>query len=245
MSKSKVLAIDIENISKTYISGEIKVEALKHINLEVEYSERICVLGPSGSRKTTLLNLLGGITPPDSDNGHLKIFGDEIHSYNAKQFTTYRRDRVGFIFQFFNLFPALNAIDNIIIGIDLLRKQLKKQGRSDEDLDTYKIANKYLENVGLEERLFHYPSQLSGGEQQRVAIARALAKIPFIGKNFILLCDEPTGNLDTDTGEKILNLMIELNKEIGITIVLVTHNLSIAKMFATRIIHVRNGILET
>jgi len=129
MSKSKVLAIDIENISKTYISGEIKVEALKHINLEVEYSERICVLGPSGSGKTTLLNLLGGITPPDSDNGHLKIFGDEIHSYNAKQFTTYRRDKVGFIFQFFNLFPALNAIDNIIIGIDLLRKQLKKERR--------------------------------------------------------------------------------------------------------------------
>ncbi|MFX1340859.1 MAG: ATP-binding cassette domain-containing protein, partial [Promethearchaeota archaeon] len=116
--------------------------------------------------------------------------------------------------------------------------------RRKERLDNYKIAKEYLEKVGLGNRLYHYPSQLSGGEQQRVAIARALAKIPFIGREFILLCDEPTGNLDTDTGEKILNQIIELNEEIGITIVLVTHNLSIAQMFATRTIRIKNGLLE-
>ena len=239
MSKSTENAIEMADISKTYISGEIKVEALKNLNLKIEKGERIVILGPSGSGKTTLLNLLGGITSPDKEGDHLTIFGNNIKNYEQKHFTDYRRESVGFIFQFLNLFPSLNAIENVVIGIDLLNRRLKKR------LDPYKIAKEYLEKVGLGNRLYHFPSQLSGGEQQRVAIARALAKIPFIGKDFILLCDEPTGNLDTDTGEKILNLMIELNKEIGITIVLVTHNLSIAKMFATRIIRIRNGILET
>ncbi|TFG27904.1 MAG: ABC transporter ATP-binding protein [Promethearchaeota archaeon] len=238
MSKSELYSIEISNISKTYISGEIKVEALRNLNLKVQKGQRIVVLGPSGSGKTTLLNLLGGITSPDKDGDSLIIFGKDIKEYDQKDFTLYRRDKIGFIFQFFNLFPALNAIDNVIIGIDLLNKKLKKQ------LDTYKIAKEYLEKVGLGDRLYHYPSQLSGGEQQRVAIARALAKIPFVGKNFILLCDEPTGNLDTNTGEKILNLMKKMNEEIGITIVLVTHSLNIANMFATRIIRLKNGQLE-
>lgn len=238
MSEREQYSIEMANISKTYISGEIKVEALKNLNLKIEKGERIVVLGPSGSGKTTLLNLLGGITSPDEDGDQLIIFRKNIKDYSQKQFSDYRRDKVGFIFQFFNLFPSLNAIDNVIIGINLLNKRLN------ERLDQYKIAKEYLEKVGLGNRLYHYPSQLSGGEQQRVAIARALAKIPFIGKEFILLCDEPTGNLDTDTGDSILNLMIELNKEIGITIVLVTHNLYIAKMFATRIIHLKNGFLE-
>jgi putative ABC transport system ATP-binding protein len=238
MSEAEKYSIKMANISKTYISGEIKVEALKNLNLKVKKGERIVVLGPSGSGKTTLLNLLGGITSPDEDGDHLIIFNKNIKDYNQNQFSDYRRDKVGFIFQFFNLFPSLNAIDNVIIGINLLNKRRK------ERLDQYKIAKEYLEKVGLGNRLYHYPSQLSGGEQQRVAIARALARIPFIGKEFMLLCDEPTGNLDTITGEKILNLMIKMNKEIGITIVLVTHNLNIAKMFGTRIIHIKNGILE-
>ena len=238
MSESGEYSIEMANISKTYISGEVKVEALKNLNLKIEKGERIVVLGPSGSGKTTLLNLIGGITSPDEDGDHLIIFKKNIKDYNQKQFSDYRRDKVGFIFQFFNLFPSLNALDNVIIGINLLNKKLK------EKLDQYKIAREYLEKVGLGNRLYHYPSQLSGGEQQRVAIARALAKIPFIGKNFILLCDEPTGNLDTDTGDRILNLMIELNNEIGITILLVTHNLSIAKTFATRIVRIKNGLLE-
>ena len=238
MSNSKPYAIDMENISKTYISGEVKVEALKNINLHVKKGERIVVLGPSGSGKTTLLNLLGGITSPDKKGIKMVIFGKNIKDYDQKYFTNYRRDNVGFIFQFFNLFPTLNAVDNVIIGIDILNKTLKKK------LDTYKIAKEYLEKVGLGDRLFHYPSQLSGGEQQRVAIARALAKIPFIGKDFILLCDEPTGNLDTETSDIILKLIIKLNETEGITCIFVTHNLHIAKMFATSVLHLRDGYIE-
>ncbi len=237
MSKIEQKAIEIDNISKTYISGEVKVEALKNLNEDFLIGERIVVLGPSGSGKTTLLNLLGGITSPDKKTGRLTVFGKEIHNFSQKNLTGYRRDMIGFIFQFFNLFPALNALDNIIIGIDILRKKLKKK------IDTYKIAKDYLTKVGLEDRLYHYPSQLSGGEQQRVAIARALAKIPFVGRNFILLCDEPTGNLDTNTGEKIIKLMQEMNEKEGITVIMVTHNLSISKMFATRTIRLENGML--
>ncbi|MHA1293091.1 MAG: ABC transporter ATP-binding protein [Promethearchaeota archaeon] len=238
MSKSQQIAIEMENISKSYISGEVKVEALKNISMTVENGERIVILGPSGSGKTTYLNLVGGITSPDKTKCVLKIFGREIQNYNQKQLTLYRRDRVGFIFQFFNLFPALNALDNVIIGIDLLKKTMKK------DIDVYEIAKNYLEMVGLGDRIYHYPSQLSGGEQQRVAIARALAKIPFIEKKFILLCDEPTGNLDTETGKKIMVLMKKLNETEGITFIMVTHNETLAEIFATRIIHLKNGCIE-
>ncbi|MFX0186427.1 MAG: ABC transporter ATP-binding protein [Candidatus Hodarchaeota archaeon] len=244
MSKSKenVIyqgnAIESVNISKTYISGEIIVRALKNLNFKVENGERIIILGPSGSGKTTLLNLLGGITNPDENEGSLKIFNNEIQNFNNKQLTDYRRERIGFIFQFFNLFPALNTLDNVIIGIDLLKKKLKS------DLDSLEIATDYLEKVGLGDRLFHYPSQLSGGEQQRVAVARALAKIPFVGRNFLLLCDEPTGNLDTETSDRILELIIKLNETEGITCIFVTHNLHIAEKFATSVIHLRDGLIE-
>ncbi|MFW9899397.1 MAG: ABC transporter ATP-binding protein [Candidatus Thorarchaeota archaeon] len=244
MSKSKENliyqgnAIESVNISKTYISGEIIVRALKNLNFKVENGERIIILGPSGSGKTTLLNLLGGITSPDENEGFLKIFDNEIQNLNKKQLTVYRRERIGFIFQFFNLFPALNALDNVIIGIDLLKRKLKI------DIDAHEIAEDYLKKVGLGDRLYHYPSQLSGGEQQRVAVARALAKIPFVGKNFLLLCDEPTGNLDTDTSDKILDLIIKLNETEGITCILVTHNLHIAEKFATSIIHLRDGLID-
>ncbi|MHA1147483.1 MAG: ABC transporter ATP-binding protein [Promethearchaeota archaeon] len=242
---SESIAINMQKISKTYISGDIKVRALNNMSFKIESSERICVLGPSGSGKTTLLNLLGGITAPDGDGGELIIFGDNIQDYKEKEFTNYRRDRIGFIFQFFNLFPALNAIDNIVMGIDLLKKQLKKDGEDPMDeIDIYKIAKEYLEKVGLGERLYHYPSQLSGGEQQRVAIARALAKIPFIGKKFLLLCDEPTGNLDTETGHKIIELIKKLNEEIGFTVIFVTHNVAIPKIFATKIIHIKDGKID-
>ena len=231
-------AIKSIDISKTYISGEIEVRALKNLNFEVKNGERLVIVGPSGSGKTTLLNLLGGITSPDEKEGSMSIFGKSIQNYNQKQLTDYRRERIGFIFQFFNLFPALNALDNVIIGIDLLKKKLKS------DLDTLEIATDYLEKVGLSERLFHYPSQLSGGEQQRVAIARALAKIPFVGRNFLLLCDEPTGNIDTETSDKILDLIIKLNETEGITCIVVTHNLHIAEKFSTSVIHLRNGFIE-
>jgi putative ABC transport system ATP-binding protein len=230
-------AIEMHSISKTYISGEIKCEALKNINMKIEMGEIIVILGPSGSGKTTLLNLIGGITSPDRGGDKLSIFGRDIKDISQRDLTAYRRNRVGFIFQFFNLFPSLSAIENVLIGIDLLKKITKK------DIDTYQVAKDYLEQVGLGERLYHHPSQLSGGEQQRVAIARALAKIPFIGKEFILLCDEPTGNIDTETGENILKLMKEINKNIGITILLVTHNLNIAEMISTKIFNLKNGQL--
>lgn len=227
-------AIEIENLSKTYISGEIEVKALQNINMQIEPKERLVILGPSGAGKTTLLNLLGGITYPDK-GGSLRIFGSNVKKYSSKQLCNHRKHRIGFVFQFYNLFPALTAIENVAISIELLNKKKK--------LHLYNIATKYLEMVGLGDRLHHYPYQLSGGEQQRVAIARALAKIPYIGKEFILLCDEPTGNLDTDTGEKIIDLIIELNEVEDITCVLVSHNPQIAEKFASKIVRIKNGMV--
>jgi len=203
--------------------------------LDIYKGDRLAILGPSGSGKTTLLNLLGGITNPDKNEGILNVFGEEIQNYKLKMLTDYRKTRIGFIFQFFNLFPTLNALENVIIGCELLRNKENK------NLNTNTIAETYLNKVGLGERLFHYPSQLSGGEQQRVAIARALAKIPFIGKDFLLLLDEPTGNLDTDTGKKIITLVKELNEREGITCVLVTHDKILADLFSTRTVHLKNG----
>ncbi|MHA1148150.1 MAG: ABC transporter ATP-binding protein [Promethearchaeota archaeon] len=235
MSKSKK-AIELKNLSKTYIQGLVEVEALKELNLTINPKERLVILGPSGAGKTTLLNLLGGISSPDKNGGILKIFGTEIQNYNMKKLCKYRKTNIGFVFQFYNLFPALTAIENVVISIELLNKEKK--------LHLFDIATKYLEMVGLGDRLHHYPYQLSGGEQQRVAIARALAKIPFIGKEFILLCDEPTGNLDTDTGDKIIDLIMDLNEKEDITCVLVTHNPKIAKKFATKIVYIKNGQME-
>ncbi len=234
-------AVEMSNISKTYSSGLIEVKALKDIQLNVAKGERLVILGPSGSGKTTFLNLLGGITCPDNgrDDIRLSVFGYDISHFSLRELSNYRRDRIGFIFQFFNLFPALTAIENVIIGIQLLKKTTKK------DLDVAAIGKKYLEMVGLEDRIHHYPSQLSGGQQQRVAIARALAKIPFVGKDFILLCDEPTGNLDTDTGNLIMGLIKKLNEENGITCVFVTHNTYLADYFAKRIIRLKNGQIES
>ena len=229
-------AIEIENLSKTYISGEIKVRALANINLKVKQKERLVILGPSGAGKTTLLNLLGCITHPDKEEGFLKIFGTNVKDYNLRQLCNHRKNRIGFVFQFYNLFPALTAIENVVISIELLNKKKK--------LHLYDVATKYLEMVGLGDRLHHYPYQLSGGEQQRVAIARALAKIPFVGREFILLCDEPTGNLDTDTGDKIVDLIIDLNEKEHITCILVSHNPLLAEKFALEIIQIKNGRIE-
>ena len=182
MEKKDQLAIDIKDLSKTYVSGEVSVVALKDINVQVKRGERVVILGPSGAGKTTLLNLIGGITTPDKNTKYLKIFGSNIQDYSIKKLSYYRKTRIGFIFQFYNLFPTLSAIDNVIIATELLKDKKKK------DINLYEIAQNYLEKVGLGHRLIHFPSQLSGGEQQRVAIARALARIPLIGKDFILLC---------------------------------------------------------
>jgi len=236
--KKDQLAIDIKDLSKTYVSGEVSVVALKDINIQVIRGERVVILGPSGAGKTTLLNLIGGITTPDKNTKYLKIFGRNIQDYSIKKLSYYRKTRIGFIFQFYNLFPTLSAIDNVIIAIELLKNKKKK------DINLYEIAQNYLEKVGLGHRLNHFPSQLSGGEQQRVAIARALARIPLIGKDFILLCDEPTGNLDTDTGNKIIELIGEINENVGITCLIVTHNPNIAQKLATKIIHIKDGMIE-
>ncbi|MBY8991169.1 MAG: ATP-binding cassette domain-containing protein, partial [Candidatus Lokiarchaeota archaeon] len=177
-----------------------------------------------------------GITYPDNNGGFLKIFGSNIKKYNMKKLCNHRKHKIGFVFQFYNLFPALTAIENVAISIELLNKKKK--------LHLYNIATEYLEMVGLGDRLHHYPYQLSGGEQQRVAIARALAKIPFIGKEFILLCDEPTGNLDTGTGEKIVDLIMKLNEEEDITCVIVSHNPQIAEKFASKIVRIENGMID-
>ncbi len=236
MANKTVYAIDIKNLSKTYVSGEVKVKALQNINLQIKPKERLVILGPSGAGKTTLLNLLGCITRPDKDGGFLKIFGSNVKNYSLKQLCNHRKNRIGFVFQFYNLFPALTAIENVVISIELLNKKKK--------LHLFDIATKYLKMVGLGDRLYHYPYQLSGGEQQRVAIARALAKIPFVGRDFIFLCDEPTGNLDTDTGEKIVDLIINLNEKEGITCVIVSHNPIIAEKFALEIVRINNGKIE-
>jgi len=238
MQKKGQLAIDIKDLSKTYVSGEVSVVALKEINIQVKRGERVVILGPSGAGKTTLLNLIGGITIPDNNTKYLKIFGSNIQDYSIKKLTYYRKTRIGFIFQFYNLFPTLNAIDNLIIAIELLKDNKKK------DINLYEIAQNYLEKVGLGHRLNHFPSQLSGGEQQRVAIARALARIPLIGKDFILLCDEPTGNLDTDTGNKIIELIGEINENVGITCLIVTHDPNIAQKLAAKIIRIKDGMIE-
>jgi len=236
--KKDQLAIDIKDLSKTYVSGEVSVVALKDINIQVIRGERVVILGPSGAGKTTLLNLIGGITTPDKNTKYLKIFGSNIQDYSIKKLSYYRKTRIGFIFQFYNLFPTLSAIDNVIIAIELLKNKKKK------DINLYEIAQNYLEKVGLGHRLNHFPSQLSGGEQQRVAIARALARIPLIGKDFILLCDEPTGNLDTDTGNKIIELIGEINENVGITCLIVTHNPNIAQKLAAKIIRIKDGMIE-
>ena len=238
MQKTGQLAIDIKDLSKNYVSGEVSVVALKDINVQVKRGERVVILGPSGAGKTTLLNLIGGITTPDKNTKYLKIFGSNIQNYSIKKLSYYRKTRIGFIFQFYNLFPTLNAIDNLIIAIELLKDKKKK------DINLYEIAQNYLEKVGLGHRLIHFPSQLSGGEQQRVAIARALARIPLIGKDFILLCDEPTGNLDTDTGNKIIELIGEINENVGITCLIVTHNPNIAQKLAAKIIRIKDGMIE-
>lgn len=207
---------------KTYDMGETKINALDGIDFEIYDNEFLVILGPSGSGKSTLLNILGGMDTVSS--GELYYKGESLHEKTQKQLTQYRRDAVGFVFQFYNLMPNLTAIENV----DLAREI------SNSSLD----AMQMLERVGLSDRKDHFPAQLSGGQQQRVAIARALAKNPDI-----LLCDEPTGALDTKSGEMVLEILKDFAENYGKTVVLITHNVSIADM-ADRVIHVRDGRIE-
>lgn len=224
MSKSMTIEatdtlIKLEDVSRIYQMGQIMVKALTGVTLAINRGEFIVVLGPSGSGKTTLLNLIGGMDL--STSGRIYSDGTEITALDEKSLTRYRRDHIGFIFQFFNLIPSLTARENVEFAAELVKKPM-------DVLDM-------LEIVGLKERADHYPSELSGGEQQRVAIARALVKDPPI-----LMGDEPTGDLDFDTGIHILAAMRRINIERQKTILLVTHNTSIGDM-ADRVLRMRSG----
>jgi putative ABC transport system ATP-binding protein len=215
-------AIRLEQVEKTYGSGEVAVHALKGIDLEVRPGQFVVVLGPSGSGKTTLLNIVGGIEPPTA--GRVTVAGQELTHLGDRELTTYRRNTAGFVFQFFNLVPTLTALENVALVAELI-------GRNHE------TSMAALRSVGLEERADHFPSALSGGEQQRVAIARALVKNPAI-----LLCDEPTGSLDLATGRQVLSTLHRTGREASRTVLLVTHNSAIARM-ADRVLHLGSGQL--
>ncbi len=212
-------ALQLEDVSRSYQMGLVEVKALTGVTLDITRGEFIVILGPSGSGKTTLLNLVGGIDSPSS--GKITVDGIEISALDEKGLTDYRRNHIGFVFQFFNLIPTLTARENVEFAAELVK----------EPRDPLEV----LEVVGLKERADHYPSELSGGEQQRVAIARALAKDPPI-----LLCDEPTGELDFETGKHILGAMRMINELNRKTILLVTHNTAIANM-AHRVTRLRSG----
>ncbi len=221
--------IQLVGVSKVYPMGEITVEALQDMNLQVKAGEFLVLLGPSGSGKTTTLNLIGGLDR--ATDGQIIVEGTDISGYDERQLTLYRRHKVGFIFQFFNLIPTLTAQENVEFALELV----ERDGRT-----VRRRASELMALVGLADRADHFPSQLSGGEQQRVAIARALAKQPPI-----MLCDEPTGNLDVDMGVHVLQTMRDLNRQEGTTFVLVTHNTAIAAM-ADRIVRLRDGaVVET
>ena len=211
----------LENLSKTYKMGDVEVRALKEVDLQITKGEFVVVLGPSGSGKTTMLNCIGGIDSPTS--GTIVVGGKDISAFDEKQLTAFRRHTVGFIFQFFNLIPTLTARENVEFALDLVPKNERGS------------ALEVLEQVGLGERADHFPSQLSGGEQQRVAVARALAKRPPV-----VLCDEPTGELDFDTGIMILRLMRDIARQEQCNFLVVTHNSAIAQM-ADTVVELHSG----
>ncbi len=211
--------MEVNNLSKHYKMGEVTVKALQEASFQLKEGEFVVILGPSGSGKSTLLNILGGMDQPSQ--GEVLVKGESITNYSDKQLTNYRRDKIGFVFQFYNLMANLTAKENVELATEICKEPL--------DID------EVLDDVGLEERKDHFPSQLSGGEQQRVAIARAVAKNPLL-----LLCDEPTGALDYQTGISILALLSKINKEYGKTVLVITHNAPIANM-ADRVIKMRSG----
>ena len=211
--------IELDKAAKTYMMGELAIPALKPTDLAINAGEFIVMLGPSGSGKTTLLNLIGGIDRPTS--GCVRFQGKDLTRMTEDEITEYRRASIGFIFQFFNLIPTLTARENVEFVAELV----------EHPADTMEL----LDEMGLAARADHFPSELSGGEQQRVAIARALVKNPPL-----LLADEPTGNLDYETGKLILKLMREINRSRGITIIAVTHNSAVGGM-SDRTVHLRSG----
>ncbi len=208
-------------LAKVYRMGEVEVHALRGVDLELRADELVVLLGPSGSGKSTLLNILGGLDTPTS--GQVFYHGRDLTQASERELTEYRRFHVGFVFQFYNLIPSLTALENVAIVTEIARAPMKPEDA--------------LALVGLAERLHHFPAQLSGGEQQRVAIARAIAKNPAV-----LLCDEPTGALDSATGVVVLEAIDRVNRELGTTTAVITHNAGIAEM-ADRVIHLSDGLI--
>ena len=218
--------VQISDLHKEYKMGETNVHALRGVILDISDGEFVAILGQSGSGKTTLLNMISALDTPTS--GEVTVQGSVISSMNRDDRTSFRRSSVGLVFQFYNLFPTLTALENVEIGIAMLIKDKEKM---------HERAKKYLELVGILDKANNYPSQMSGGEQQRVAIARGLAKEPPI-----LVLDEPTGNLDAETSEVIWALLESLNKKTGTTVIAVTHQTSVSKI-ADRSVYLRSGLI--
>ena len=206
-------------LTKVYLMGDVEVHALRGVDLELRRGEFVVLLGPSGSGKSTLLNILGGLDVPSG--GQVWYHGEDLTEASDARLTQFRRDHVGFVFQFYNLIPSLTARENVAIVTDIAHDPLQPEAA--------------LALVGLTERLDHFPAQLSGGEQQRVAIARAIAKRPVV-----MLCDEPTGALDSATGVRVLEALERVNTEMGTTTVIITHNADIARM-AQRVLWMQDG----
>ena len=215
--------VRFDNVNKIYRMGEVEIQALRNASFTVQKGELCVIVGPSGAGKTTLLNILGGMDT--LTDGRVFLGDEEISAYSPKELTTYRRHEIGFVFQFYNLVPNLTALENVELASQICR----------EPMD----AAETLRSVGLEARMSNFPAQLSGGEQQRVAIARALAKNPKL-----LLCDEPTGALDYNTGKSILKLLQLMSRRNGMTVIIITHNSALTAM-ADRIIQVKNGTVTS
>ena len=214
--------IEFKNIDKVYQMGEVKIKALNKTTFDIEKGELVVILGPSGAGKTTCLNILGGMD--SATNGTVIVDGKDITNYSYKELIMYRRNDIGFVFQFYNLVQNLTALENVELAVQLCKDHLNPKT----------ILNK----VGLKNRMYNFPSQLSGGEQQRVAIARAIAKNPKL-----LLCDEPTGALDYKTGKQILKLLEETSRKEKMTVIIITHNTALAPM-ADKVIKFKNGSVE-
>ncbi len=214
--------VDLRDVVKEYHMGEVCIKAVNGVNFQIKEGEFVVIVGPSGAGKTTVLNILGGMDTATS--GQVMVGGQDISKFGEKQLTNYRRDDIGFVFQFYNLVQNLTAKENVELALQICKNPLD--------------AATVLKEVGLEDRMDNFPSQLSGGEQQRVSIARALAKNPKL-----LLCDEPTGALDYNTGKQILKLLQDTCRERKMTVIVITHNSAIAPM-ADRVIKIKNGVVS-